>query len=167
MDPDCKLSQCNTGMSNSAVYCCTAPLPQTTTAHSVHCLPCLSCIICMLHECTTVTLYYSFTSVPSRCGMHWDTTSCFMGDQRVTSFSRIFSFLTYSMGEKQKRKTESEQRIFNTAWINKFSFTVSSDKILCLVCWQNCGNSAGIQSLCYIEALTAHSCQTEPPKNRD
>jgi hypothetical protein len=37
------------------------------------------------------------------------------------------------MSEKKKRKTQSEHWVFNTEWVNKYLFTVSSDKILCLV----------------------------------
>uniref|UniRef100_A0A674K1K9 SPIN-DOC-like zinc-finger domain-containing protein n=1 Tax=Terrapene triunguis TaxID=2587831 RepID=A0A674K1K9_9SAUR len=38
------------------------------------------------------------------------------------------------MSEKKKRKIESEHRVFNTEWTNKYLCTVSKDKILCLVC---------------------------------
>uniref|UniRef100_A0A674JUH9 SPIN-DOC-like zinc-finger domain-containing protein n=1 Tax=Terrapene triunguis TaxID=2587831 RepID=A0A674JUH9_9SAUR len=39
-----------------------------------------------------------------------------------------------TMSEKKKRKIESEHRVFNTEWTNKYLCTVSKDKILCLVC---------------------------------
>uniref|UniRef100_A0A8C0H5C3 SPIN-DOC-like zinc-finger domain-containing protein n=1 Tax=Chelonoidis abingdonii TaxID=106734 RepID=A0A8C0H5C3_CHEAB len=38
------------------------------------------------------------------------------------------------MSEKKKRKGESEYRVFNTEWMNKYLCTVSKDKTLCLVC---------------------------------
>uniref|UniRef100_A0A674I7K9 SPIN-DOC-like zinc-finger domain-containing protein n=1 Tax=Terrapene triunguis TaxID=2587831 RepID=A0A674I7K9_9SAUR len=34
----------------------------------------------------------------------------------------------------KKRKIESEHRVFNTEWTNKYLYTISKDKILCLVC---------------------------------
>uniref|UniRef100_A0A8C0GSN7 SPIN-DOC-like zinc-finger domain-containing protein n=1 Tax=Chelonoidis abingdonii TaxID=106734 RepID=A0A8C0GSN7_CHEAB len=36
--------------------------------------------------------------------------------------------------EKKKRKRESENRVFNTEWTNKYLCTVSKHKILCLMC---------------------------------
>uniref|UniRef100_A0A8C3SKW3 SPIN-DOC-like zinc-finger domain-containing protein n=1 Tax=Chelydra serpentina TaxID=8475 RepID=A0A8C3SKW3_CHESE len=39
-----------------------------------------------------------------------------------------------TMSEKKKREVESEHRVFNTEWTNKYLFTVSKDKILCLMC---------------------------------
>ena len=38
------------------------------------------------------------------------------------------------MAENKKRKIESEGRVFNSEWTNKYLFTVANSKILCLVC---------------------------------
>ena len=35
---------------------------------------------------------------------------------------------------ENKRKIESEGRVFNSEWTNKYLFTVVNSKILCLVC---------------------------------
>ena len=38
------------------------------------------------------------------------------------------------MTENKKRKIESEGRVLNSEWTNKYLFTVVNSKILCLVC---------------------------------
>ena len=38
------------------------------------------------------------------------------------------------MTENKKRKIESEGRVFNSEWANKYLFTAVNSKILCLVC---------------------------------
>lgn len=38
------------------------------------------------------------------------------------------------MSENKKRKIETEHRIFNSEWTNKYLFTLFKDKIICLVC---------------------------------
>ena len=35
---------------------------------------------------------------------------------------------------ENKRKIESEGRVFNSEWTNKYLFTVVNSKVLCLVC---------------------------------
>jgi len=39
-----------------------------------------------------------------------------------------------AMAENKRRKIESEGRVFNPEWTNKYLFTVVNSKILCLVC---------------------------------
>ena len=39
-----------------------------------------------------------------------------------------------TMTENKKRKIESEGRVFNSEWTNKYLFTVANSKILCSVC---------------------------------
>uniref|UniRef100_A0A4X2KNG3 SPIN-DOC-like zinc-finger domain-containing protein n=1 Tax=Vombatus ursinus TaxID=29139 RepID=A0A4X2KNG3_VOMUR len=38
------------------------------------------------------------------------------------------------MGDKKKRKIESEHRVFNPEWTHRYLFTYTRDKILCLFC---------------------------------
>ena len=151
MDADCKLRLGNTGMSNSSVCCCSHPVPQMTTAHSVHCLPFLSCIIGTLHGYITAILYHSFTAVTWCCGIH-------------SAESLAFEYVSWVKRKREKQNLSTE---FSTqyGWIN--IYLLSPVTKYCALCVGKMVVILQEYNICTTLRLCIPCLQNRTPLNRE